>query len=84
MASKKPNALIVGTGEYTTGFVYGAASTSDKKIGVVGLVLFDLKRRGLVGEISFAGTNGTKFPAIREHFKQVSFLFCDTHLRKRK
>ena len=66
-----PNALIIGTGEYTTGYVYGAASTSDKKVGVVGLVLFDLRRRGLIGKISFAGTNGTKFPAIRQHFKEV-------------
>jgi len=70
MAKKKPNALIVGTGEYTTGYVYGSASASDKKVGVVGLVLFDLKRRGFVNNISFAGTNGTKFPAIRQHFKE--------------
>lgn len=32
-----PAVLMVGTGEYTTGFVAGAASTSDKKVGVVGL-----------------------------------------------
>lgn len=32
-----PAVLMVGTGEYTTGFVSGAASTSDKKVGVVGL-----------------------------------------------
>jgi len=62
--------LIIGTGEYTTGYVYGAASTSDKKVGVVGLVLFDLRRRGLIGQISMAGTNGTKFPAIRAHLKE--------------
>jgi len=53
-----------------TGFVHGAATQSDKKIGVVALVLFDMRRRGLVGDILIAGTNGTKFPAIREHFQK--------------
>ncbi len=32
------------TGEYTTGFV-GGMSGLDKKVGVVGLTLFDLRRR---------------------------------------
>ncbi|KAL2136906.1 hypothetical protein VTI74DRAFT_67 [Chaetomium olivicolor] len=61
------NVLMVGTGEYTTGFVGGGASGSDKKVGVVGLTLFDLRRRGKVGKLAMAGVNGTKFPAIREH-----------------
>ncbi|KAI0391423.1 hypothetical protein F5Y17DRAFT_407533 [Xylariaceae sp. FL0594] len=67
MASKPLNVLMVGTGEYTTGFVGGKASGSDKKVGVVGLTMFDLRRRGKVGRLSMVGTNGTKFPAIREH-----------------
>ncbi|KAH6652241.1 hypothetical protein BKA67DRAFT_520282 [Truncatella angustata] len=69
MASEKKlvNVLMVGTGEYTTGFVGGGASGSDKKVGVVGLTLFDLRRRGKVGNLSMVGTNGTKFPAIRQH-----------------
>ena len=54
----------VGTGEYTTGFVGTGASGSDKKVGVVGLTLFDLRRRGKVGKLSMVGTNGTKYPAI--------------------
>jgi len=58
---------MVGTGEYTTGFVGGGASGSDKKVGVVGLTLFDLRRRGKVGKLSMVGTSGQKFPAIREH-----------------
>ena len=61
------NVLMVGTGEYTTGFVGGGASGSDKKVGVVGLSLFDLRRRGKVGALSMVGTSGGKFPAIREH-----------------
>jgi D-galacturonate reductase len=34
---------MAGTGEYTTGFVGGTQSASSKKIGVVALVLFDLR-----------------------------------------
>lgn len=59
--------MQVGTGEYTTGFVGGGASGSDKKVGVVGLSMFDLRRRGKVGKLGMVGTNGSKFPAIREH-----------------
>lgn len=71
MANRSPPAvLMVGTGEYTTGFVGGAQSTSDKKIGVVALVLFDLRRRGLVSALSMAGVSGRKFPGIRQHLHQ--------------
>jgi D-galacturonate reductase len=67
---------MVGTGEYTTGFVSGAASTSDKKVGVVGLTMFDLRRRGKVGDLSMVGVSGKKFPAIREHLqKNISQVY---------
>jgi D-galacturonate reductase len=67
------NVLMVGTGEYTTGFVGGGASGSDKKVGVVGLTMFDLRRRGKVGKLSMVGTSGNKYPAIREHLlKNIS------------
>ncbi|OQV03139.1 hypothetical protein CLAIMM_08224 [Cladophialophora immunda] len=65
-----PAVLMVGTGEYTTGFVSGAASTSDKKVGVVGLTLFDLRRRGKVADLSMVGVSGKKFPAIRAHLQK--------------
>ncbi|KAK3657992.1 hypothetical protein LTR56_000799 [Elasticomyces elasticus] len=61
---------MVGTGEYTTGFVGGGMSGSDKKVGVVGLTLFDLRRRGKVDKLSMVGTSGNKFPAIREHLNK--------------
>ncbi|CAL3965634.1 unnamed protein product [Diplocarpon coronariae] len=68
MAAPTPlEVLMVGTGEYTTGFVGSGASGSDKKVGVVGLTMFDLRRRGKVGKLSMVGTSGGKFPAIREH-----------------
>lgn len=62
----------VGTGEYTTGFVGGGASGSDKKVGVVGLSLFDLRRRGKVGELSMVGVSGKKFPGIRKLTQRTS------------
>ncbi|KAJ4511751.1 hypothetical protein HRR83_004211 [Exophiala dermatitidis] len=71
-----PAVLMVGTGEYTTGFVAGAQSTSDKKVGVVGLTMFDLRRRGKVSSLSMAGVSGRKFPAIREHLqKNISEVY---------
>ncbi|OAP57510.1 hypothetical protein AYL99_08248 [Fonsecaea erecta] len=65
-----PAVLMVGTGEYTTGFVSGAPSTSDKKVGVVGLTLFDLRRRGKVSDLAMVGVSGHKFPAIRAHLQK--------------
>ena len=51
-------------------------SGSDKKVGVVGLTLFDLRRRGKVGKLSMVGTSGKKYPAIREHFqKNISSVY---------
>ncbi|KAJ7169580.1 hypothetical protein C8R46DRAFT_1349611 [Mycena filopes] len=63
----KLNVLMCGTGEYTTGWVGTGASKSDKKIGVVGLTLFDLRRLGKVDKLGMVGVNGGKFPAIRQH-----------------
>ncbi|EMI56774.1 Gfo/Idh/MocA family protein [Rhodopirellula sallentina] len=68
---KKMSVLMVGTGEYTTGFVPDAEVASDKKAGIVGTTLFDLRRRGLVDRLLMAGTNGTKFPAIRQHLNNA-------------
>jgi D-galacturonate reductase len=62
---------MIGTGEYTTGYVHGAAAGSDKGAGVVGLTLFDLRSQGRVGRLAMAGTAGRKFPGIREHLETV-------------
>nr|KAJ3420722.1 hypothetical protein HK105_005332 [Polyrhizophydium stewartii] len=59
---------MVGT-EYTTGFVHDGASGSDKRIGVVGLVLFDMRRRGKVDKLAMVGTTGRKNAAVREHLR---------------
>lgn len=68
---RKMSVLMVGTGEYTTGYVHGQTATSDKKAGVIGLTLFDLRRRGLIDRLLMAGTNGTKFPEIRRHLEKA-------------
>ncbi|KAG0648329.1 scyllo-inositol 2-dehydrogenase (NAD(+)) [Hyphodiscus hymeniophilus] len=76
VSAKPLDVLMVGTGEYTTGFVGGGASGSDKKVGVVGLTMFDLRRRGKVGKLSMVGTSGSKYPAIREHLhKNISQVY---------
>ena len=67
----QPNVLMVGTGEYTTGYVHNGASGSDKSAGVVALSLFDMRRRGKVGRLMMAGTNGSKFPGIRRHLHEA-------------
>ena len=81
--SKPLNVLMVGTGEYTTGFVGGGASGSDKKVGVVGLTMFDLRRRGKVGKLSMVGTSGSKYPAIRKSLPRplVTPRFCPIALQ---
>ncbi|KAH9946699.1 NAD-P-binding protein [Amylocystis lapponica] len=65
---KKLNVLMCGTGEYTTGWTGAGASKSDKK--VVGLTLFDLRRLGKVDQLGMVGTNGRKFPEIRQHLQE--------------
>ena len=62
--------LMVGTGEYTTGFTGGGLSQSDKRAGVVALTLMDLRARGGVGRLLLCGTDGRKLPAVRAHLRQ--------------
>ena len=62
--------LVVGTGEYVTGIAGESVVDSDKSFGVIALSLFDMRARGLVGEISLVGRNGKRFTAIREHFER--------------
>ncbi len=66
------NVLMIGRGEYTTGYVpgKGGAAASDKGSGVVGVVMFDLRRRGVVGpRIGLCGTAAEGSDAVRQHFK---------------
>ena len=57
LAEGKANVLMVGTGEYTTGYVGGTAADSDKGAGVVALTMFDLRRRGKVDRVGMCGVN---------------------------
>jgi D-galacturonate reductase len=82
----KVNVLMIGTGEYTTGYVGGTAADSDKGSGVVALTMFDLRRRNKVSRIGMCGVNGTKFPGIRQHMnKCIATVYrdmdisCDTY-----
>lgn len=61
-----PNVLMVGAGEYNVGLVYtGHGAAPDKKAGVTGIVLFDLRRRGRVGRILLADIDGRRISAAR-------------------
>jgi D-galacturonate reductase len=71
MKAGEVNVLMIGTGEYTTGYVHGSASKSDKGAGVVALTMFDLRSRGKVNRIGLCGVNGKKFPEIRQHLKRA-------------
>jgi D-galacturonate reductase len=61
------NVLMIGSGEYTTGYVNGQASDSDKGAGVVALTMLDLKLKGKTNRLAICGVNGKKFPGIRAH-----------------
>jgi D-galacturonate reductase len=75
------NVLMVGTGEYTTGYVGGTAADSDKGAGVVALTMFDLRRRGKVDRVGMCGVNGKKFPGIRNHMqKNIGDVYKDMDL----
>lgn len=61
------NVLMIGSGEYTTGYVNGQASDSDKGAGVVALTMLDMKLQGKTDRLAICGVNGKKFPGIRDH-----------------
>jgi len=80
-SSDKVNVLMVGTGEYTTGYVGGAAADSDKGAGVVALTMFDMRRRGKVERVGMCGVNGKKFPGIRQHMQNcIGNVYADMDL----
>ena len=63
---------MVGSGEYTTGYVGGSAADSDKGACVVALTMFDLGRRGKVSKLGMYGVNvGIEF-RVRLLFYMVS------------
>lgn len=64
-SDSKVNVLMVGTGEYTTGFVGGGAANSDKGAGVVALTMFDLRRRSKVDRVGMVGVNVSNFAICR-------------------
>ena len=70
-SSSALNVLMIGTGEYTTGYVHGQASDSDKSAGVVALTMLDLRQRGKCNRLAICGVNGTKFQGIRNHMQKA-------------
>jgi D-galacturonate reductase len=67
MSSALINVLMVGAGEYNCGFVpsNAAGAAPDKPAGVVGITLFDLRRRQKLGRILLADVDGRRLPLAR-------------------
>jgi D-galacturonate reductase len=61
---------VVGIGEYVTGLSGDEAANSDKSLGVIALSLFDMRDRGLIGDIKLAGRYSARFTLIKEHFSK--------------
>lgn len=79
--SESVDVLMIGTGEYTTGYVHGTASDSDKGAGVVALTMCDMRRRGKTKRIGLVGVNGKKFPGIRAHMKKnIADVYKDINI----
>ena len=68
---ERVDVLMIGTGEYTTGYVNNQPSDSDKSAGVVALTMFDLKRRGKINRVGLCGVNGHKFAGTRQHLQSA-------------
>eukprot|EP00927_Polykrikos_kofoidii_P084722 TRINITY_DN9015_c0_g1_i1.p1 TRINITY_DN9015_c0_g1~~TRINITY_DN9015_c0_g1_i1.p1 ORF type:complete len:462 (+),score=62.31 TRINITY_DN9015_c0_g1_i1:81-1466(+) len=66
-----PGCLMVGTGEYVTGFVGGKSADSDKGAGVLALTCLDFRSRGKIDRLGMVGVNGKKLPQIRAHMQRV-------------
>lgn len=77
MSADKLDVLMVGTGEYTTGYVGGTAADSDKGAGVVALTMFDLRRRNKVDRVGMCGVNVSFFhhclQTHKSHFERHGF-----------
>ena len=67
--TKGVSVLMIGNGEYTTGFVNGKESDSDKGCGVVALCLYDIRKRlpYMINQLGMVGGNGKKWKSIIKH-----------------
>jgi len=65
-----PDVLVIGVGEYVTGWTANGAARSDKPAGVALLSLLDLKLRGKIGKIRLCCRDGRQYPAIRAHIAE--------------
>jgi D-galacturonate reductase len=66
-----PNIIVVGNGEYVSGYNDSVSNNnSDKKKGVILITLLDLKRRKLINEIIICGRSNTKLEKIKQYFNE--------------
>mmetsp|Transcript_56290 Transcript_56290/g.178206 ORF Transcript_56290/g.178206 Transcript_56290/m.178206 type:complete len:429 (+) Transcript_56290:283-1569(+) len=71
-------ALMIGAGEYTTGYVPTATgAANDKPAGVVAISFIDMKRFGKIGKLVLADAVGTKMPAVRANIAEKIGAYAD-------
>ena len=75
---------MLGTGEYTTGYVDGKGADSDKSAGVVALCMLDLQLRGKVGRLGMCGTNaGSQLKLVNTSLLRLMPQACAARLDPR-
>lgn len=66
--------LLVGCGEYTTGFIEtstGTQTSTDKSAGVILLTVIDLRNRDLVSRVALCGRNSKRMAQVQQHIDTV-------------
>lgn len=63
--------LLIGTGEYMTGYTDSSLPHSKSCVGVVALTMFDLRRRNKINRLGLCGKDGRSFPHIRLHLQKT-------------
>lgn len=81
MSETTVNVLMVGTGEYTTGYVGGTAADSDKGAGVVALTMFDLRRRNKVDRVGMCGVNVCEKRRACFQYPPLRIITHSSHVR---
>jgi predicted dehydrogenase len=72
MSQTPLNLVIIGNGHYATGITnISGKRTTDKDLGVLLPAALALREAGLVGDISIAGRDGSKFDQLAPRLRQI-------------
>lgn len=65
------NVLMIGTGEFVTGYTDRQLFPSQNSVGIVALTALDLRRRNKIHRLGMCGKDGRTFPQIRFHLQET-------------